>query len=83
MTAFNFEMMAALLRETEQQHALVEKQLPKHEWQDWYGAFMVSRMQGEQVTREIAADLASDYIRLVSMGKNVSATVSGVTIVDG
>lgn len=78
MTDFNFEMMAALLRETEQQHALAEKRLPKHEWQDWYAAYMTARMHGERVTRENSAKLADFKIRSLLQ----SAASGGVTIID-
>lgn len=77
MTVFNFEMMAALLRETEQQHALAEKRLPRHEWQDWYAAYMTARMDSKRVTREDSAKLAD--FKIISLLQNAG----GVTIIDG
>jgi hypothetical protein len=86
MTTFNLEMTIALVRETEQEHAKVEKTLPKHEWQNWYGAFMTVRMEREENTRETASEFASDYIRLISasgLNPPAPATTDGVTIIDG
>src|SRR5208282_5207171 len=35
-----------LLRETEKRHAGYEATAPKHDWWEWYGAYMVAREQG-------------------------------------
>ena len=40
------ETLAALLHETEQHHGRYEPTAPKHQWSDWYAAYMVARQQG-------------------------------------
>ena len=38
--------MADLLRETEEHHGQYEKTHPKHDWWDWYAAYMSARETG-------------------------------------
>ena len=38
--------LAELLHETEQQHGHYEPNAPKHNWWDWYAAYVVARQQG-------------------------------------
>lgn len=39
--------LAALLQEAEQHHGTYESHAPKHNWWDWYAAFIVARQQGK------------------------------------
>jgi hypothetical protein len=41
------EVLAALLREAEEQHGHYEPTAPKHHWWDWYAAYVVARNQGQ------------------------------------
>jgi hypothetical protein len=38
--------LANLLRETAEHHDPYEKSAPKHDWWDWYAAYMNAREQG-------------------------------------
>ena len=38
--------MAQLLRETELRHQAYEASAAKHDWSDWYAAYIVAREQG-------------------------------------
>ncbi len=38
--------LADLLRETAEHHDPYEKRAPKHDWWDWYAAYMIARQQG-------------------------------------
>ena len=38
--------LAELLRETEEHHGRYEPTSPKHQWSDWYAAYMVARQAG-------------------------------------
>lgn len=40
------EELAELLQETEAQHAAFESVAPKHNWYDWYAAYLVARQRG-------------------------------------
>ena len=40
------EELAELLQETEAQHAAFERVAPKHNWYDWYAAYIVARQRG-------------------------------------
>ena len=40
------EELAELLQETEAQHAAFESVAPKHNWYDWYAAYLVARRRG-------------------------------------
>jgi catechol 2,3-dioxygenase-like lactoylglutathione lyase family enzyme len=46
--------MAELLRETEAHHSLFEPTAPKHDWSEWYAAYIVARQNGK--TPEEAAE---------------------------
>jgi hypothetical protein len=46
--------LADLLRETAEHHDPYEKRAPKHDWWDWYAAYMVSRQQGRTPERAAA-----------------------------
>jgi catechol 2,3-dioxygenase-like lactoylglutathione lyase family enzyme len=47
----------ALLREAGERHGVFEASAPKHEWSDWYGAYIVARERGRSAD-EAAADAA-------------------------
>ncbi|MEU3245172.1 MULTISPECIES: bleomycin resistance protein [unclassified Streptomyces] len=49
--------LAALLRETEEHHGFYEATAPKHDWSDWYAAYMTAREQGREPD-EAASDAA-------------------------
>jgi hypothetical protein len=38
--------MTNLLRETEKHHGAYEAGAPKHDWSQWYAAYIVAREQG-------------------------------------
>ena len=38
--------LAELLHETSQRHGAFEAVAPKHDWWDWYAAYMRARQQG-------------------------------------
>jgi hypothetical protein len=38
--------LADLLQETSQRHGAFEAVAPKHDWWDWYAAYMHARQQG-------------------------------------
>ena len=38
--------LAGLLRETEERHGAYEATAPKHDWADWYAAYLVARENG-------------------------------------
>ncbi|HEX6537940.1 MAG TPA: bleomycin resistance protein [Candidatus Dormibacteraeota bacterium] len=52
--------LADLLRETDQQHAAFEARAPKHDWWDWYAAYIDARLQGS--SPEAAAVAAERYM---------------------
>jgi hypothetical protein len=52
--------MAELLQETEKRHGEYEPTAPKHNWWDWYAAYMVARENGS--TPEDAAEDAKLHV---------------------
>ena len=54
------EELAELLKETEAQHAPFEAAAPKHNWYDWYAAYVVARQRGSNP--EEAAFAAKTYM---------------------
>ena len=40
------EELAELLKETEPRHGAFEAVAPKHNWYDWYAAYIVARQRG-------------------------------------
>jgi hypothetical protein len=46
MTDTDVSALADLLHETAEHHDAFEKAAPKHDWWDWYAAYMVARQQG-------------------------------------
>ena len=52
--------LADLLRETEERHGAHEATLPKHDWWDWYAAYMTARQSGD--TPEEASAAARVYM---------------------
>lgn len=52
--------LANLLHETEEHHGAYETNHAKHNWWDWYAAYMNARQQGN--TREEAANSAALYL---------------------
>lgn len=55
--------LADLLRETAEHHDPYEKSAPKHDWWNWYAAYMSARQQGS--TPEEASEAAGRYVREV------------------
>ena len=52
--------LAELLRETEKRHGSYEPTAPKHQWSDWYAAYIVARQQGrmpDEAYRDASAAL--------------------------
>jgi catechol 2,3-dioxygenase-like lactoylglutathione lyase family enzyme len=47
--------LTTLLREAEQHHAQYEPTAPKHQWSDWYAAYIIARQDGK-TTEEAAKD---------------------------
>jgi hypothetical protein len=52
--------LADLLRETAEHHDPYEKRAPKHDWWDWYAAYMSARQQGS--SSEEASTAAERYM---------------------
>jgi hypothetical protein len=52
--------LAALLRETEEHHAVYEAGAAPHQWSAWYAAYISARQGGR--TAEEAADDAARYV---------------------
>ncbi|MDX2166042.1 MAG: bleomycin resistance protein [Deltaproteobacteria bacterium] len=52
--------LAQLLRETGEHHGAFEAVAPKHDWWDWYAAYMHARQHGS--TAEAAAAAAARYM---------------------
>ena len=52
--------LAALLHETEQHHGEFEARAPKHDWWDWYAAYMDARQQDS--TPDEASAAADRYM---------------------
>ena len=53
LSNFDVATLTALLRETEEHHGPYEATAPKHNWSDWYTAYIVARQKGK--TQEEAA----------------------------
>ncbi len=43
--------LADLLHETSLKHGSFEAVAPKHDWWDWYAAYMHARQEGQQLRR--------------------------------
>jgi hypothetical protein len=54
------EELAQLLHETAEHHDAFEQVAPKHDWWDWYAAYMHARMNGS--TSEQASEAARVYM---------------------
>jgi hypothetical protein len=52
--------LADLLRETSEHHDPYEKTAPKHNWWDWYAAYMNARQAGN--SPEEASEAAGRYL---------------------
>jgi catechol 2,3-dioxygenase-like lactoylglutathione lyase family enzyme len=52
--------LVELLRETEEHHGRYEPTAPKHQWSQWYAAYMIARDQGK--TPEEAAQIAARHV---------------------
>ena len=52
--------LAGLLRETEQRHGAFDSTAPKHNWWDWYAAYMHAREHGQ--TPDDASISAGQYM---------------------
>jgi hypothetical protein len=52
--------LADLLHETSEHHAQFEAIAPKHDWWDWYAAYMTAREKGQ--TPDEASDAARAYM---------------------
>jgi hypothetical protein len=57
------EELAQLLHETADHHDPFEKSAPKHDWWDWYAAYLHARFDG--ATSEQASDAAREYMARV------------------
>lgn len=57
--------LTALLRETEQRHRSYEASAPKHDWSDWYAAYVTARENG-RTADEAANDAALHVARSVT-----------------
>jgi hypothetical protein len=55
--------LAELLRETAEHHDAYEKTAPKHDWWDWYAAYMNARQHGS--SPEAASDAARQHMEHV------------------
>ncbi|HWD52005.1 MAG TPA: hypothetical protein VG412_06375 [Acidimicrobiales bacterium] len=53
-------VLADLLRETSEHHDHYEKTAPKHDWWDWYAAYMMARQAGN--SPEQASEAARRYL---------------------
>jgi catechol 2,3-dioxygenase-like lactoylglutathione lyase family enzyme len=54
--------LSELLRETEEHHGQFEPTAPKHQWSDWYAAYIVARERGH--TPDEAAEEAARHIEM-------------------
>jgi len=52
--------LAALLHETADHHGAFEAAAPKHDWWDWYAAYMDARQRGS--SQEAASEAAGRYM---------------------
>ena len=55
--------LAELLHETEQHHGAYEASAPKHNWWDWYAAYIDARQNGR--TPEEASSDAGKYMQQI------------------
>jgi hypothetical protein len=53
--------LAQLLHETAEHHDPFEKASPKHDWWDWYAAYMTARVDGR--SPDDASESARVYMR--------------------
>jgi hypothetical protein len=60
--------LAALLHETAEHHDPFEKAAPKHDWWDWYAAYLNARQNGR--TSDEASAAALSYME--SLGVKVA-----------
>jgi len=51
----NVAALAALLHETSERHGAFEAVAPRHEWWDWYAAYMDARGRGSSPEEASAA----------------------------
>ena len=58
------ESLAKLLHETAEHHDPYEKSAPKHNWWDWYAAYMHARERGD--TPEQASTAAALHMESIS-----------------
>jgi len=65
----NVETLAELLHETADHHGVFEASAPKHDWWDWYAAYLNAREQG-MTAKE--ADAAADLYMKDELGVEVS-----------
>ncbi len=56
----NVAALAALLHETAEHHHPYEESAPKHDWWDWYAAYMTARQQGSSPAQ--ASHAAAAYM---------------------
>jgi len=54
------QALADLLHETAEHHGAFETAAPKHDWWDWYAAYMSARESGS--TPDEASDTARKYM---------------------
>ena len=60
MTTMDVAALAELLHETAEHHGSFEAVAPKHDWWDWYAAYMDARQRG--ATADAAAVAAGRYM---------------------
>ena len=53
--------LAELLHETAEHHDPFEKSAPKHDWWDWYAAYLYARQHGH--SSEEAVEAAGRYMK--------------------
>jgi hypothetical protein len=56
----DIEKLAELLHETSERHGAFEAVAPKHDWWDWYAAYLTARQAGS--TPEEASQAAGRYM---------------------
>jgi hypothetical protein len=56
----DIEKLADLLHETSERHGAFEAVAPKHDWWDWYAAYMTARQAGS--TPNEASQVAGRYM---------------------
>jgi hypothetical protein len=59
----NVETLAELLHETADHHGVFEASAPKHDWWDWYAAYLNARLEGD--TSEESSAAAGAYMRAI------------------